>query len=98
MKVQLLTFPGCPNADFARERLKKVLQRLSLKVAVEEVDTTATPDASLRRWGSPTILIDGHDVAHSRPDGGRSCRLYADGGPSEADIESAVNASLQTSP
>ena len=43
---------------------------------VQEIDVTAadTPE-HLRGWGSPTILIDGVDVAGGRPSGS-SCRLY----------------------
>ena len=62
MKIQLVTFPGCPNAAPLRRVLHAALARLEL-AAVEEVDTTApqTP-AALRAWPSPTILVDGADL------------------------------------
>ncbi len=78
MKVQLLSFPGCPNADAARQALRRALAAAELPPGIEEVDVTApgTP-AELRDWGSPTILVDGRDVAGSGPTG-PSCRLYDD--------------------
>ena len=90
MKVQLLTFAGCPNSGVAREMLRSVLASTGITASIEEVDTTApeTPDV-LRGWGSPTILIDGADVEGQQP-GGPSCRIYRDedgrlrGSPSEA--------------
>ena len=79
MKVQLLTFAGCPNAEAARETLRSALAAPEIAAPVEEVDTNApeTPE-SLRRWGSPTILIDGADVEGLETPTGASCRLYRD--------------------
>jgi hypothetical protein len=80
MKVQLLSFPGCPNAAGAREALRRSLAKAGLPPAFEEVDVTApdTPE-HLRQWGSPTILVDGRDVAGEAPMG-PSCRIYRAGG------------------
>src|SRR5262249_5581173 len=63
MRVQLLTFAGCQNAEVVRETLRSALASTGIAVPVEEVDTNApeTPER-LRGWGSPTILIDGVDV------------------------------------
>ena len=76
MLVQLLYFPGCPHVDAARALLRAVLDESRRGVAPVEVDVTAedTP-AELRSWGSPTILVNGVDVAGGVP-AGRSCRLY----------------------
>ena len=80
MKIQLLTFPGCPNADSAREALRRVLIASGLRPRFEEVDVSAsnTPER-LRAWGSPTILVGGRDLAGAAPTG-PGCRLY-DGTP-----------------
>ncbi|MBI3538676.1 MAG: thioredoxin family protein [Candidatus Eisenbacteria bacterium] len=82
MRIQLVYFDGCPNVDAARETLLAVLRKHALAVPIEEIQTTA-PDASaeLRRWGSPTILIDGVDVGGAAAPTGAGCRLYhgADG-------------------
>ena len=76
MKIQLLSFPGCPNADATREALRRTLIASGLPPSFEEVDVTApeTPDR-LRAWGSPTILVDGHDLAGAAPTG-PGCRFY----------------------
>jgi len=80
MKIQLLSFPGCPNAGAAREALRRTLAARGIDTPVEEVDTSspATP-GHLRGWGSPTVLIDGVDVGGERSPGGASCRLYRGG-------------------
>ena len=82
MRIQLLTHPGCPNASATREQLVKALALAGVEVRIEEIDTTAenTPE-HLRGWGSPTVLIDGEDVAGEKSPAGSSCRLYrgADG-------------------
>ena len=76
MRVQLLYFPGCPHVEAARRALNEALASVDDRPDVEEIDVTdpATP-GELRSWGSPTILIDGHDV-----EGAESttscCRLY----------------------
>lgn len=79
MKVQLLSFPGCPNADGAREALRRALAAAGLPPTFEDVDVTAsgTPE-HLRQWGSPTILVDGRDIA-GEPPTGPSCRIYRSG-------------------
>lgn len=99
MNIQLLFFPGCPNVDAARDTLRRALRASGLQDRFEEVDVSA-PDApaSLRRWGSPTILVDGVDVDGTTPSGS-SCRLYrfdgskVSGVPSEEAILRAVASS-----
>ena len=79
MKVQLLTFPGCPNGAAAREALQHVLESAGIRAPIEEVNTAAaeTPEP-LRGWGSPTILIDGVDIEGLEAPASASCRLYRD--------------------
>ena len=94
MLVQLLFFPGCPNVDAAHETLRQALAKLAAPPHVVELDVTA-PNAAphLRAWGSPTILIDGADVAGGEA-AGCCCRLYPGSGtrgaPSLAIVEAAV--------
>jgi hypothetical protein len=77
VQVQLLYFPGCPHVDRARRQLRQALGALEQRPEVTKIDVTdaSTPE-HLRRWGSPTILVDGVDVAGGVPSGS-SCRLYA---------------------
>jgi len=98
VRVQLLTFAGCPNAESARRTLRSVLASAGITTTIEEVDTNApeTPER-LREWGSPTILIDGADVEGLETPLGASCRLYRDeagrhrGTPSEVRLRLALN-------
>ena len=102
MKVQLLTFPGCPHADAAREVLERALSLSGIRASIEEVDTVApdTPEL-LKGWGSPTILIDGMDIEGQSTPGTASCRLYREatghlrGVPPEAAIREAVTAAAR---
>ena len=82
MRVQLLFFEGCPHVDAARRALREGLDSTGLgDVVVEQIDVdAASTPVELRDWGSPTILIDGVDVAGERGPSGRSCRLYGKGG------------------
>jgi len=92
--VQLLFFPGCPNVGAARGTLERALSKVHDPLPIQEVDVTdpATPP-DLRAWGSPTILINGVDVAGADP-AGSCCRLYRTserrGAPSLAIVEAAL--------
>ena len=84
MVIQLLYSPDCPNVGAARDVLHRALSRIPDPPPVTEIDVTApaTP-AHLRAWGSPTILVDGVDVAGGDAPTGEAiapcCRLYQAG-------------------
>jgi hypothetical protein len=94
MKIQLLYFAGCPNLIAAREALRRAIIGRS-DIAVDEIDTSApSAPVQLRQWGSPTLLVDGIDIAGGAPEG-PSCRLYIDGAslrgaPSDEQIRAAI--------
>lgn len=76
-KIELLYFDGCPNAERARENLAAALEPGSW---VEWNLTAEDTPESFRRFGSPTVLVDGRDVTGE--DGGNAamaCR--AEGAP-----------------
>ncbi len=79
--VQFLWFDGCPLADRQRAELDNALSRLDEadRPTVEVIDIMH-PDTSesLRRWGSPTILIDGRDVSGAPPGDAPGCRIYGE--------------------
>ncbi len=63
MKIQLIYFSGCPNANHARAALRQALIAEHLPAIFDEIDTdNAAAPALSRRWPSPTILIDGQEV------------------------------------
>ncbi len=102
MKVQLLSFPGCPNVEATRKVLRRALVGSGLAPEFDEVDVTSsvTPEP-LKAWGSPTILVDGRDVGGSEPTG-PGCRLYGSHGqtrgvPPEALIQRAIRNARQGS-
>ena len=81
--IELVYFEGCPNAVAARENIQAaVAATLSDPVVWSEWDLLAesTPE-DFKRYGSPTVLVDGRDVTGDGPgDVAMACR--ADGAPS----------------
>src|SRR5712692_948027 len=77
-EITLVYDADCPNLPAARVALREALKREGLEPKWVEYDRAApgTP-APLLRFGSPTILVDGVDVAG---EAGRaaaaSCRVY----------------------
>lgn len=98
-KIQLLVFDGCPLAHAARNSLRAALESLGLQ-GFEEIDIgDANAPAELRRWGSPTILVDAHDVAGNEKGEAIGCRVYdgPDRVPTPGEIASAIRRSMGTS-
>lgn len=76
--VQFLSYDGCPLADAALEALEDALRRSDIRpYQYEMIDILdpATPKR-LANWGSPTILVNGKDVAGHQKSDGVGCRLY----------------------
>ncbi|NIP57549.1 MAG: hypothetical protein GWM92_07890 [Gemmatimonadetes bacterium] len=91
-KIEFVYFEGCPNADAARERLGKALDRTGRPREWKEweMGDPEIPE-SHQAYGSPTVLVDGEPVADGDvATDGRACR--ADGGPSGEEIERALRA------
>jgi len=83
MNVELIYDAQCPNVEAARSRLREAFRAAGLPVSWQEWDRNdpGSPDR-VRRFGSPTILVNGLDVALASPGEANSCRIYAqaDGG------------------
>lgn len=77
--IELIYDADCPNVPATRAHLTQALQAAGLPVHWREWDRAA-PDAPVyaRRYGSPTVLIDGHDAAGVPPSDAPSCRIYQD--------------------
>lgn len=78
--VELVYFKGCPHVEDAREQLLRAIAEAGLdkKWTEWDRDDPSCP-ASLKGFGSPTILVDGKDVTGAAPTGdGASCRSYID--------------------
>jgi hypothetical protein len=76
--IEFIYETGCPNIDAARRNLRSALERAGLAPLWTEWERNdpQTP-VHARRYGSPTILIDGHDAAGVAPSEEPSCRIYA---------------------
>ena len=106
MRIEVLTFAGCPNAAATRDFVR---QALSSEVVDAEIDyinvETAELAQSLRFLGSPSVRVDGEDVepsANERTGFGLMCRTYghgadAAGTPSIAMIRSAIRRRIDVS-
>lgn len=96
MTISFLYFDGCPLAPRALENLMDAVEEIKSSVLLrfEEVNLMApeTPHG-LKRWGSPTILVDGEDITGAQKGWGCSCRLYtSDGGvPTTPEIIEAIS-------
>lgn len=82
MKVEVLSVPDCPTHAAAVKLVTDILisERVAARVH-EIVVADAKTAAALRFLGSPTIRINGSDVAGEPPRDatfGLACRLYAD--------------------
>lgn len=65
-RIELIFFDGCPNAEQARENLRAIPGVVSW---VEwNLSSPDTPDR-FRRYGSPTVLVDGRDVTSEAASG-----------------------------
>jgi len=79
MIVELVYENTCPNVKAARARLLEAFQLAGLPPNWHEweISRPETPE-NVRRFGSPTILVNGKDVSDSSERAaGNSCRLYA---------------------
>ncbi|MCB9565778.1 MAG: histidine phosphatase family protein [Myxococcales bacterium] len=95
-RCELLWDPSCPNVEAARDALRAALVGLGLgpRWIERRVDDPALPEHA-RGYASPTILVDGRDVAGAGPTCGSGCRVYAagegiGGAPSPAMIAAAL--------
>lgn len=78
MRVELIFFKDCPNVEDARVQLQRAFSDIGRPPQWQECDRDdpASP-AYASKYGSPTILVDGKDVAGAPPaDEADCCRLY----------------------
>lgn len=77
-KIEFLYDRDCPNIDDARRQLRRALQRAGLAGDwIEWERNDPNSPAYARQFGSPTVLVDGRDVAGESPaEDAPSCRIY----------------------
>jgi hypothetical protein len=103
MQVRFLYSEDCPSHDEALQRLRNALDEENVPADIEIVRVNTFEEAARERYpGSPTIMIDGHDIcptssSHYAP----ACRAYVleDGRisplPSVLMIRKAIRAAKQ---
>lgn len=80
-RVELIYDADCPNVEAARSTLLRGFAEAGLRPAWTEWDRRSRRSpARAHCYGSPTILVDGRDVAGAEPaEGADTCRLYDHG-------------------
>ena len=80
MNIELIYDAECPNVAPTRSMLIEALKMTGVSARWREWERSA-PDSPgyARSYGSPTILVDGVDVAGTDPVAGAgACRVYSD--------------------
>lgn len=85
VQIELLYLPDCPNVGPTRINLRTALAQAGLLARWRERNLAdADTPATLSRFGSPTVLIDGKDIGtastEKRPFDASCCRIYAGAG------------------
>ncbi len=108
LQIELVYDPGCPNVDGARAVLTDACRSVGVPAVWTEwnsEDLACPPYA--RNLGSPSILVNGEDVAPGphpwaarQPGGAPRCRVYRDGdsivpAPPLARVSSAIEGAMQ---
>jgi hypothetical protein len=102
--IELIYDPDCPNTEPARGVLREACAQAGIVAGWQEWDRSdAASPAHAQQYGSPTILVDGVDVAGSDTESdAKACRVYrtADGRlagvPDVADVVRLVARSQET--
>lgn len=95
MKIRILYFAGCPNHPPVVAMAQRLVAEHRLSPQVEEVEVGPDEVEEHRFLGSPTVQVDGVDIApaaRDRIDFAMSCRVYdtPDGCPSESMLRAAL--------
>ena len=107
MQIELLWFDGCPNHEATRSAVAQVLALRGLDASlINSIRVDATNAVELKFAGSPTIRVNGRDIAPDFRDPATyslSCRVYATsnglrGQPEVAWIERAIDDALSQQP
>ena len=80
-KISFLYFDGCPLAPKQLDELELACSALGWnQKAIERVDIgLEDADASMKGWGSPTILVDGREIEGGEPSDALFCRTRPGG-------------------
>lgn len=99
MKVELIYDHDCPNVELAREHVRSALAQVGHRERwLEWERSDKRSPGYVRKYGSPTILVNERDVAEDpEMSGNACCRVYEHGNgglsgvPTVEMITSALN-------
>ena len=81
LTIELLYDKECPNTSEARANLEQALAAVGLPPSWSERElSSADTPPQARAFGSPTVLVNGRDVAGGQPGDAASCRVYETAG------------------
>ncbi len=89
MHITFLGTSSCPNTPALRANLLQALDGLGIRGGFQDVDQDRLPEGdTLRRFPTPTILVNGHDLYGLQPSehDAPGCRIYRHGIPQAAEI------------
>jgi hypothetical protein len=107
MRIEVLTFEGCPSGDSAWELARRVAAEVDLALTdMRRVEITSDTEAQEHRFlGSPSIHVNGEDIESARRGDARyaiTCRVYRSpegsisGVPPATMIREAIQRGLQS--
>jgi hypothetical protein len=89
MRITFLGTTSCPNTPSLRANLRHALAELDMSGGFEDVNQDRLPEGDpLRRYPTPTILVNGHDLYGLEPseNDAMGCRIYRGGLPKPDEI------------
>lgn len=79
LNIELIYDLDCPNVEDMRKQLLKAFAETKLKASWKEWDRNNDESPSYaKKYGSPTLLVNGKDIANQEGSGANCCRVYID--------------------
>ncbi|MBR32169.1 MAG: hypothetical protein CMN77_12765 [Spirochaetaceae bacterium] len=75
MKISIIYEPDCPNYGQARSLVEEVCSSEGVDYSIEMIDSTIESSSDFRKYGSPTVFVEGRELEPSG-DSGNCCRVY----------------------
>jgi hypothetical protein len=83
MKIAILVFDGCRNADATEKLVRETVSKLEIDASIEIIKVTNNEYAVAKRFlGSPSVRIDGKDLEVEEDEltqYSMRCRVYRQG-------------------
>ncbi|MGH9792753.1 MAG: DF family (seleno)protein [Candidatus Acidiferrales bacterium] len=95
--MEILYVAGCPHVAPTRQIVEQLLAERGLRMPVQSVAVSEQEAGAVQGFaGSPTVLVNGHDVEPGAP-AGMACRIYAGGAgvPSREACERAIDRAMK---